>query len=74
MFRSSFLLALAVSAVQAVHLKLGNTEAKESVEQGPYDGFPTDGCDATIPAYLDDAVCFDGEWIEFEWLDDPTFW
>ena len=74
MFRSSFLLALAVSAAQAVHLKLGTTETKDSLVEGPQEGFPTDGCDADVPSYLDDAVCFDGEWIEFDQLDDPTFW
>ena len=32
MFRSSFLLALVVSAAQAVHLKLGTNEVKDSIE------------------------------------------
>ena len=60
-----------------MHLRLDTTEPdepKDSLEEGPHDGFPTDGCDANIPAYFEDAVCFDGDWIEFAWLDDPNFW
>ena len=74
MIRSSFLLALVVSSAQAVHVKLNSSEPKKSIKEGPYEGFPTDGCSANIPPHLEDAVCFDGEWIEFEWLNDPTFW
>ena len=84
MIRSTFLLALIASAAQAVHLKInseadtdaatGEPEVLDSLVEGPNDGFPTDACDANIPADFDDAVCFDGMWIEFAWLDDPTFW
>ena len=52
----------------------GEPEVLDSLVEGPNDGFPTDACDANIPAEFDDAVCFDGQWIEFAWLDDPTFW
>ena len=68
MIRSTFLLALIASAAQAVHLKIdseadadaGEPEVLDSLVDGPNDGFPTDDCDANIPADFEDAVCFDG--------------
>ena len=72
MIRSTFLLALIASAAQAVHLKInseadaeasadaGEPKVLDSLVDGPNDGFPTDDCDVNIPAYFEDAVCFDG--------------
>ena len=55
------MLALIASAAQAVHLKITEPEEpKDSLTEGPEEGFPTDNCDANIPADFEDAVCFDG--------------
>ena len=60
MLRNSFLLALIASAAQAVHLRITEPEEpKASLTEGPEAGFPTDNCDANIPADMEDPVCWD---------------
>ena len=75
----SFLVALVSSAVQAVRLVdyAGDgilTYQKPSEVQGPESGFPSEGCGDVIPAEFADPVCYEGDWIEYAWLQEPDFW
>ena len=81
MLRNSFLLALISSCAYAIKLKImddpeyAGSEVPESVLNGPPDGFGTAECGTkAIPEAFDDPICYDGEWIEYAWLDDPTYW
>ena len=77
MLRNTFLLALLVSAANAVKLSDEEDCPEEilaSEIEGPAEGFPDELCEEAKPAEYYDPVCYEGEWIEFAWLDEPTFW
>ena len=79
LLRNSFLLAMLASAAQAIKLSelVDGTCPEEilpSEIDGPAEGFPDDLCEGDEPEEYDDPVCYEGEWIEFAWLDEPTFW
>ena len=43
--------------------------------EGPEDGFNDTECGTkAIPEEFDDPVCWEGNWIEFAWLNEPDFW
>ena len=73
---SAFSIAL-ISTV-AVAVKLNDAflhqGLRKSQVEGPRNGFPIDKCTDMVPKEYDDPVCYEGEWIEFDWLDDPNFW
>jgi len=74
MLQNSFLLALLLSATQAIKLTSDDDGVLPSQTDGPADGFPTDECEGGAPEEYYDPICYGKEWIEFAWLDDPTYW
>ena len=80
MLRDTFLLALIVSCASAIKLKLDDVTDEsgtvlDSVAEGPPGGFEDASCGTkAIPEEFDDPVCYEGNWIEFEWLNDPQYW
>lgn len=77
MLRDTFLLALIVGCASAIRLQLADTteDLPDSVTQGPPSGFDDTPCGTKVaPKEFRDPVCFEGNWIEFEWINDTAYW
>ena len=83
MLRDTFLLALISSCASAIRLQMFDENSTydcphgelESVTEGPPGGFDDLACMGKAkPEEFYDPVCFEGQWIEYEWLDDPAYW
>ena len=81
MLRDTLLLALIASCASAVRLRYDEFAGDcphgelDSVTEGPPGGFNDEECDGKVaPREFYDPVCFEGQWIEFAWLDDPAYW
>ena len=81
--RNTFLVALVASAAQAIKLHQNNNDANKAakgnnapptVDVDPDTGIPSNDCPDIKPAHVENPICFEGEWVEFEALDDPDFW
>lgn len=75
--RHTFLVGLLTFTTQAIHLSAQELTAEEllpSEINGPDGGFSDELCEDDAPETYYDPVCYEGTWIEFAWLSEPTFW
>jgi len=76
--RNTFLVALVASAAQAIKLHQNDTKpannAPPTVDVDPDTGIPNNDCSDIIPAHVENPICFEGDWVEFDALNDPDFW
>ena len=72
--RDTFLLALLHFSASAIKLAVEEEELLPSQTEGPSGGFSDELCEGDAPETYYDPVCYEGSWIEFAWLNDPTFW
>ena len=78
MIKKSFELALLSYGALAIKLAQEDEQCQDaelpSETEGPEEGFSDALCVGDAPEEYYDPVCYESEWIEFAWLDDPTFW